>query len=120
VELLEAALGAALRDERVLPYLQLHEFEALVLAGLDALEAIVDDHQLAGVAALRTQIAGQAPEEVNDGRTTAPSKRLLACVPGYDKLLHGQLATEGAGLTTLRAKCPRFDAWVSRLEALAS
>lgn len=37
----------------------------------------------------------------------------------YDKVLHGSLIAKRIGLAAIRAKCPRFDAWVRRLEALA-
>jgi hypothetical protein len=38
--------------------------------------------------------------------------------PAYDKKLHGPEIIELAGLAAIRHECPRFDAWVSRLEAL--
>lgn len=116
---LEAALAEAISDSRFIPYLQRHEFEALVLASLGPLRGLLDardDH--AGLDALARQIAGVAPEDVDDGQETAPSKRLLSHVPGYSKTVHGPLAVAGAGLPTLRAKCPRFDAWLTRLESL--
>ncbi|MCB9740839.1 MAG: DUF4276 family protein [Deltaproteobacteria bacterium] len=117
---LQAEIAALADDRRVLPYIQRHEFEALVLASLDALEDWLDaDADLAGLAALRHEIAALAPEDVNHGPETAPSKRLLAHIPGYSKTLHGPLAIAGRTLAQIRGVCPRFDAWLTTLEGLA-
>lgn len=119
IENLEAAMAEAVGDFRFIPYLQCHEFEALVLAALDKLPALLSDEKdRAGVEELRASIGALGPEDVNDGRDTAPSKRLLRYVPGYRKTLMGPLVTEACGLAALRAKCPRFDAWVKKLEGL--
>ena len=58
-------------------------------------------------------------DNINDGERTAPSKRLTARIPGYSKALHGPGATSTTGLPQLRSTCPRFDAWISKLERLA-
>lgn len=119
--LLEDALATEIGDRRFIPYIQRHEFEALVLASLPALRALLDaPDDLAGLDALAAEVGATDPEDVNDGKTTAPSKRLLARVPSYGKTLHGPLATADTGLAALRARCPRFGAWVSRLEALGA
>ncbi len=118
---LEASLAAAVDDHRFIPYLQRHEFETLVLASLSSLRELLDaEDDLSGLSALEAMIADAAPEDINDGKTTAPSKRLLAHVPGFSKTLHGPLATGDTGLPSLRRQCPRFAAWVTGLEALSS
>lgn len=117
---LEAALAAVFDDRRFIPYVQRHEFEALVLAALPSLRELLDaEDDLAGLTTLEAVVSDTAPEEINDGATTAPSKRLLAHVPGFSKTLHGPLATGDTGLAPLREQCPRFDAWVSTLETLS-
>ena len=55
---------------------------------------------------------------MNDSKETAPSKRLVEFIEGYNKVVHGPSATSDAGLAALRAACPRFDAWVAKLEGL--
>ena len=117
---LEAALAAVFGDRRFIPYLQRHEFEALVLAALPSLRKLFDaEDDLAGLKKLEAVVSTTAPEDINDGATTAPSKRLLANVPGFSKTLHGPLATAATGLARLREQCPRFHAWVSTLETLS-
>lgn len=104
-------------DWRFIPYLQLHEFEALVMACLPALEGLYDaQDQLAGVARLQAEVAALQPEEINDSKETAPSKRLERLIPGYRKKKDGPDAIEMAGLASVRRKCPRFSSWMSRLE----
>lgn len=120
-EALERALGATVGDRRFMPYIQRHEFEALVLAALPSLEALFDaQDDLDGLAALQTEIKGLQPEDVNDGKATAPSKRLLQHIPGFSKTLHGPLAVEDAGVDALRERCPRFGGWLGLLEVLGA
>ena len=117
---LQASLAEAVGDPRLIPYVQRHEFEALVLATLPALRAQFDvPAALAGVDRLQVQMAGQGPEDVNDGSKTAPSKRLLASVPGYRKVLHGPQSIADTGLARVRDLCPRFDEWIRQLEGLS-
>jgi hypothetical protein len=120
-EKLEAAMLNDIGDDRLIPYIQRHEIEALVLVDLEALAKIADPGpQAKGVVALQRNIAGLAPEDINDGPTTTPSKRLLSFVPGYSKILHGPLVIEAVGLPKIRAACPRFNAWITNLESLAT
>ncbi len=116
----ELLIARALDDDRrLIPYVQRHEFEALVLASLAELGELLDDQRdLDGLRELRAEVMHQAPEDVDDGVETAPSKRLQRRIPSYQKTVHGPLATEVCGLPKLRAACRRFDGWVSGLEKL--
>jgi hypothetical protein len=119
-ELLEQAMATDLQDHRLIPYLQRHECEALVLAGLDQLRSVLDtEEDLAGLAALRADIGETPPEEIDDGYDTAPSKRLIRYIPSYQKTVHGPLVIDAVGLAGLRAACPRFDTWITRIERLS-
>lgn len=103
---------------RLIPYIQAHEFEALVLAASQILRDLFDaDDQRAGLAALQAEISGIAPEEINDSPLTSPSHRLRRLIPGYRKALDGPDAIELAGLPAVRSLCPRFDQWLSLLES---
>lgn len=114
---LEQALMNDIEDWRFIPYIQRHEFEALVFAAQDCLGDHLDaDDQLSGLARLRSEVAGMAPEQINDSPMTAPSKRLLRQIPGYRKPVDGPIAIELAGLSSVRDQCTRFDAWLTVLE----
>lgn len=113
-------MALAVNDYRFIPYVQRHEFEALVLAALTELRSFLDESvDLDGVSTLQSLLNQCAPEDINDSPDTAPSKRLESLIPGYRKSFHGPLAVERAGLHTLRLACPRFNDWVVRLEGLA-
>lgn len=66
------------------------------------------------------QIAAQfdSPEHINNSPHTAPSKRVKALIPGYQKPLMGTLAALEIGLAAMRDKCTLFNDWLERLEAL--
>jgi hypothetical protein len=121
VATLEAAFQAALGDPRFSPYIQVHEFEALLYCDLDTLHRRIDGAE-AGLRALTREVGGKAPEDINDGASTAPSKRLIKHVPSYARLKVrvGAPAAASIGLPTLRAKCPHFDDWVTRLERMGT
>lgn len=115
---LEAAMGEDIGDPRLLPYIQVYEFEALVLADPMELWAEYPEDE-AGVRRL-DQIANSfsSPEMINDGPKTAPSKRIEKEISTYNKKLFGPITTKAIGLPKLRSKCPHFGAWIHRLESL--
>ncbi len=107
---------------RVFPYVQRHEFEGLLFSDATAFRAVahmtgMTDPDIEALAAVRRQFA--TPEDINDDPDNAPSKRIARMVPRYRKPLHGPLIARATGLPTIRAQCPRFDAWLTRLEGLA-
>ena len=116
---LESALASEFKDARFLPFIQLHEFETLLYCDLDELQQRIADSGK-GIAALRHEVRGMEPEEINDGATTAPSKRIIHHVPIYErsKVRVGAPAAAAIGLATLRAKCPHFGNWLTALEQL--
>ncbi len=87
------------------------------VASLGDLFDAADDME--GICALERDIANLPPEDINDGKQTAPSKRLEAYIPSYRKTLHGPFAIEFVGLDRIRKLCPRFGAWLHFLEQLA-
>ncbi len=120
----EKSLATAFREHeassfgkaRFLPHIQLHEFEARLFSDCSALAAVVG-----GPADALERIVAEcgAPERIDDGLETAPSKRLEALRPGYQKIAMGVSASQRIGLALMREKCPHFDAWLTRLEAMA-
>jgi len=68
------------------------------------------------------KVAGSFPtvEHINDDPMTAPSKRIISLIPAYEGLKPsaGPDIAEYTGLAVIRSKCPHFDAWLTRLEAL--
>jgi len=103
-----------------IPYIQLHEYEALLFVDPSKMEHFYSEHPNQ-IAELRKIADGNPnPELIDDGKHTAPSKRIIAHLPDYDgaKLVVGPQVAERIGLAALRAKCPHFDQWVKSLEQL--
>lgn len=121
IVVLEAALHATLEDNRFLPHIQLHEFETLLYCDLFELQRRIADNEK-GFATLAREVANLEPEDINEGATTAPSKRIIRHVPIYDRLKVrvGAPAAAAIGLPKLRSKCPHFNEWVGKLESLGS
>ncbi|MEC5163459.1 MULTISPECIES: DUF4276 family protein [unclassified Janthinobacterium] len=119
VAALEVNLAAGVAQPNLIPYLQLHEYEALLFSDLTAFEYA--DVPQATINAWRAELAQCAgPEYMNNSPFTAPSKRIIARWPSYKsaKPHFGVLLALEIGLTTIRQKCLRFDQWVSTLEGL--
>lgn len=121
---LEEQLAAALDDaHRFIPYLQVHEFEALLFSDVETLDQVMSvlpggfPSQLHRLKQLVAQF--DTPEDIDDSPEMAPSKRLQAHFAGYQKIPFGELIAESIGLETIRAECPHFNGWVTRLESLS-
>jgi hypothetical protein len=120
VTALEKALGDEFGRLRFVPYIQLHEFEALLYCNLGELQRrIIGSEQ--GIADLMTEVAHLQPEDINEDSTTAPSKRIIRHIPVYEKskVRVGARAAAAIGLANLRMKCPHFGAWLTKLENLS-
>ena len=113
-----AQRGASWDERRAFAYVQLHEFEALLFADVAAFETLarVSSKDMDALREIRARFAG--PEQINDGIESSPSKRIERVLSWYKKSLDGPSIAARIGLAGIRAECPRFDAWVGRLEAL--
>ncbi len=113
--LVEKELAADIGQRNFIPYIQVHEFEALMFVEPKRFEEWADKHV---VCKLQDIAATSAPEDINDHPDTAPSKRILAAMPAYQKTVHGPLIACDIGLDAMREACPHFAAWLERLDAL--
>ena len=112
-------IGGSWNETKVFPYVQQYEFEGLLFADVEAFGGLIDvpDESVAALRRIRDQFL--TPEEINDDPITAPSKRIIGAIPRYRKSVHGPHVAETMGLEAMRAECPRFKEWVSRLESLS-
>ena len=116
-EFLETELARDVVLPNFIPNLLVHEFEARLFTRVEAFEHWTDnDHVLEPLRAVRRNTS---PGDINDSPHTAPSKRILAAVPGYQKTFHGPLIACDIGLDAMRATCPHFDRWLNTIEGLA-
>jgi hypothetical protein len=95
-----------------IPYLQLHEFEALCFSSFKGFEDNFAENE-ADYKKIQTLINSvSSPEEINNGLLTAPSKRLKNLIKGYNKVVYGNIIIETIGIEKILAKCPKFKIWV--------
>jgi hypothetical protein len=101
-----------------IPYLSLHEFEALLFSDID----VVKEHFFEiDITPLEKTVSEYLyPELINNGEQTSPSKRILQCIPGYAKPSDGVAIAQKIGLDVLRAKCRHFNDWIGKLEDLTT
>jgi len=102
---------------RFVPFVVMHEFEGLLFSDCAAFGQGIDRPDLV-VRFRKIREKFGTPEDINDSRNTAPSKRVEFLVDEYQKPLHGVLAALEIGLDRIRSPCPHFNEWINRLEAL--
>jgi hypothetical protein len=103
-------------DPRFLPFLTLHEFEALLFASPEGMAEALPGGQSLGQRFRRIRDEFQTPEEIDDDIPTAPHRRILGLYTQYHKPLHGTMIASRIGLDVIRRECPHFNAWVTALE----
>lgn len=116
--------GPSFDPAQFIPCVQLHEFEAILFSDPDVLSQKARGFatQPSSVLAVRFHaIVAEAtsPEAIDDGYETCPSRRIAAEAPRYSKRVNGPLIAAAIGLATIRARCPHFNHWLTRLESLA-
>ena len=126
---LEGRFSANFRNsEKLLPYVQQYEIEALLLSSPKILAHYFDlpTKTMREIDAVVQQARGA--ENVNDSVLNKPSGRLERWTKGgpalkrYQskaKAFHFVPILEQIGLPTIRAQCPRFNTWLTTLETLA-
>ena len=83
---------------RVWPYVQRYEFEGLLFSDVSAFQSlppvspdVVDELK-------NIRLRYQTPEDINDGATSAPSKRIGRLLPWYKKAIDGPIVAQNIGL----------------------
>lgn len=116
---IRAQMGAGFDPGRFIPFVTMHEFEALLFSDCVGFGRGIGRPDLTpAFEAIRSAFA--SPEEIDDSPVTAPSKRVEGLVGGYQKPLLGTLAALEIGLDAIRAQCPHFRSWLERLEEHAT
>ena len=112
--------GDWLSEENFIPYIQLHEFEALLFSDISVVDRVLSVGRESKYAELEEIRRMYAPEEINTSPETAPSKRLKKLYPHYSKTVEGMAIAERIGLAKMRKCCPHFNAWITELEQVAT
>ena len=121
IKTLENEFARDIAFDRFIPYLQLHEFEALVLCGLDIMIKKFPN-AASKINQLKKDVDKYSTMElVNDSIRTAPSKRIEAVLQKnyhYNKPKDGNEIVTKIEFNELRARCPHFSEWIDKIEHL--
>ncbi|MDR0610596.1 MAG: DUF4276 family protein [Planctomycetaceae bacterium] len=107
-----------LNPKRFIPYIQMHELEALLFADAKIMGHVLEtDWEL--FQEIINEFGGQC-EKINDSSETAPSKRIMKLVNGYKKgssvNAHGWRILQQIGVEKICNQCPHFKDWIDKLE----
>lgn len=122
-EVVKNKLEGSFNPDRFIPYIQMYELEALLLAGpKEMAEAFEKPHLESKFRGIVTTCGGC--ENINDNPETAPSKRIEKLFNGYKKgssvNAHAPIIADNIGICRIREQCPHFDGWLKKLESLGT
>lgn len=115
---LEEKFKEDINDNRFIPYLQVHEFEAYLFSSSAGFNKVFFDRnrELEHIKNIINQFNN--PEAINEGEETAPSKRLMNIFRGYKKTTDGISIAKHLGLKTIRTSCSHFNNWLKTMESI--
>ena len=120
VATIEEAFFLDIGDRRFIPYIQLHEYEALLFVNPQMFE--IEYFEFPDAISALQSIAEEFgnPELINQGSETAPSKRIISVFPDYknSKPVVGSMIAHEIGVDELKRSCNHFNEWVTKLEQL--
>jgi hypothetical protein len=112
------SLGNNFNPNRFIPYVQMHEFEALLFSEPEILAGVASSSSLSAQKLRDVRNKFESPEHINDSPETAPSKVILSIIPRYAKVIHGSIAAQRMSITTIANSCVHFKNWLAQLTSL--
>ena len=116
-EEIDALFSEQQAERRFIPYMAIHEFEALLFSNSAALAAElgITENKISNVLAE----CGE-PEAINSGLQTAPSKRLdhWSANGRFAKTTTGMALAKVIGIPKMREMCPLFNNWIESFEVI--
>jgi hypothetical protein len=106
------------RGHRFIPYVSMHEMEALYFCDPEVIAEVLDINQ-SEIKSILSEY--DVPEAINDSVETAPSKRLSKLSHDkYKKTITGITIAKKIGIKRMRERCPLFNTWIGKMESLNS
>ena len=124
VENIETAFGSDINSPNFIPYIQLHEFEALLFCDIEKLAIEYPRCQKEIEKLKRTLLLyNDNPELIDNSPETAPSKRIKKTIESkrlyrYNKPSSGAVIAAAIGMSKLMTNCAHFCNWVKRIEKI--
>lgn len=123
VTYIEHSFETKISRRNFIPYIQLHEFEALLFSDIIKLQ-IDYPNATKEIEKLKIQTDNIGnPEMINHGLETAPSKRIINCLHPkyrYNKVKSGESVASAITLPIILSRCAHFRDWISRIMRLSN
>lgn len=123
VETLEKAFKDDVNHQKFIPYIQLHEFEALCFCDISKMKSLYPEakKQIDQLAKVLDLYNGN-PELINNSPQTAPSKRIVSNIEQsgkyrYNKPWAGVKVTGDIGIDVILKMCRHFREWIALLRS---
>ena len=100
---------------RFIPYVQLHEFEALLFNNIEVFDEMFEFEQYDRAELLNIFDEFPDPEMIDQGTETSPSHRLIKIIPAYRKVIQGNAIAEKIGIEQIRQNNKHFNDWIEQL-----
>lgn len=123
ISFLEDKFAEELGGGAFIPYIQLHEFEALLFVDICKLQT---EYPLSSekIRKLKDETDNYGdPEMINNSPDTAPSKRIIAALAQdyhYNKVQSGAAVTSAIGIVNLLKNCQHFKEWIENIKRVAA
>ena len=114
-----AEMGDSWNPAQLIPYVQMHEFEALLFSDTSILAERESNAKVSAELASVLK-SFSCPEEINDNYDTCPSRRIKQHIEDYVKTVDGIIAAQKIGLQKMRRECPHFNEWITKLEVIGN
>ena len=118
IEILESGMLEEIDSNlryRFIPYVQLHEFEALLFNNIEVFDDMFEFEQYDRAELLNVFNEFPDPEMIDQGTETSPSHRLIKIIPAYRKVIQGNAIAEKIGIEQIRQKNKHFNDWIEQL-----
>ena len=118
IEILESGMLEEIDSNlryRFIPYVQLHEFEALLFNNIEVFDEMFEFEQYDRAELLNVFNEFPDPEMIDQGTETSPSHRLIKIIPAYRKVIQGNAIAEKIGIEQIRQKNKHFNDWIEQL-----
>jgi len=111
IKCLEDAIKDDIGSKNFIPYIQKHEFEALLFSSNDGFIKYYEEKVFKETQRIIDRYSD--PEEINSN--SAPSKRIMAIISNYKKVSDGRDIALEIGIDKMMEKCQHFKSWIENL-----
>lgn len=121
MEKIKSQLNRSDVEKRFIPYMSIHEFEALLFSNVEKLAETINALKKQKIKTQIKKVLADCgnPEDINNNPQSVPSKRFAEwSEKKFGKTTQGVNLAKSIGVEEMRSKCHVFNQWIKRLESL--